>query len=125
MFQRWPCKRITGAKGARLQWVLSSQVGHFPLTFGCFLLIAVLGTSIGGVIFPIMLNQLFKSSVGFEWGVRATAFLCLGILAISNVLMSTNPVVLGEKKAKPNVKEILTDVPYLFACFGYVNSIEP
>lgn len=28
------------------------------------------GSSIGGVIYPIMLNQLFNGKAGFAWGVR-------------------------------------------------------
>lgn len=76
------------------------------------------GSSMGGIFFPIMLNQLFKSSeVGFEWGVRASAFLVLGILVIANLLISDNPSAKDDSE-KPSLKNILTDVPYLLASFG-------
>ena len=67
-----------------------------------------LGSSIGGVIYPIMLNQLFNGKAGFAWGVRlvasrfsydliihvpllcsAAAFLGLFLLTIANLLMRT------------------------------------
>lgn len=80
--------------------------------------IVSVGSSMGGIIFPIMLNQLFKNlEVGFEWGVRASAFLVLGILVIANLLMSDNPSVKDDSE-KPSLKTILTDVPYLLASFG-------
>ncbi|KXN86183.1 Riboflavin transporter MCH5 [Leucoagaricus sp. SymC.cos] len=73
------------------------------------------GTSIGGVIFPIMLNRLFSNSVGFAWGVRASAFLVLGLLIPANLLMSDRPLLKKEPRPKPNMKAILTDVPYIIA----------
>jgi hypothetical protein len=67
-----------------------------------------------------MLNQLFHSSVGFAWGVRASAFLTLGLLVIANCLMS--PQSPSNKNqpgtSKPNLRDILTDVPYVLAVTG-------
>ncbi|KAF9038891.1 MFS general substrate transporter, partial [Rhodocollybia butyracea] len=68
--------------------------------------------TIGNILFPIMLNQLFKNpSVGFEWGVRASAFLVLGLLIIGNLLMSDNQPDLTNRP-KPDMKYLMTDVPY-------------
>lgn len=67
-----------------------------------------------------MLNQLFKGPAGFAWGVRASALLCCGLLLLSNVLMTTNPAVLSQDRPKPDLKGILTDVPYLLAALGLV-----
>lgn len=44
--------------------------------------IVVAGSSIGGIIFPIMLSRLFDS-IGFAWAVRAMALLMLGVQAVS------------------------------------------
>ncbi|KAF5348380.1 hypothetical protein D9758_010933 [Tetrapyrgos nigripes] len=74
------------------------------------------GSSLGSIFFPIMLNQLFeKPSVGFGWGVRASAFVVLGLLILANLLMSDRrPDDFAEKpKAIPDFKGIMTDVPYL------------
>ncbi|KAF4588805.1 hypothetical protein EYR40_010360 [Pleurotus pulmonarius] len=78
--------------------------------------VVVTGSSLGGIIFPIMLNQLFKL-VGFEWAVRASAFVVLGLLGAANLLMSDNPAVKGDGE-KPVLKNVLTDVPFMLASFG-------
>ncbi|KIJ37797.1 hypothetical protein M422DRAFT_781574 [Sphaerobolus stellatus SS14] len=76
-----------------------------------------MGSSIGGIIFPIMLNQLFKSRVGFHWGVRASAFIVLGMLIVANLLMSAKSSRAGPR-VNPDIKGIITDVPYLLAILG-------
>ncbi|KAL4898249.1 major facilitator superfamily domain-containing protein [Aspergillus ambiguus] len=48
--------------------------------------IAASGSSIGGVIYPIMFNQL-QHRVGFPWATRAVGFLCFGTCCISFTLM--------------------------------------
>ncbi|KAL4913914.1 major facilitator superfamily domain-containing protein [Aspergillus aurantiobrunneus] len=48
--------------------------------------IAATGSSVGGVIYPIMFNQLQKS-VGFHWATRAVGFLAFGTCLISFSLM--------------------------------------
>ncbi|PLN78080.1 monocarboxylate transporter [Aspergillus taichungensis] len=48
--------------------------------------IAASGSSIGGVIYPIMFNQL-QRQVGFPWATRAIAFVCFGTCLISFSLM--------------------------------------
>ncbi|KAL4808680.1 major facilitator superfamily domain-containing protein [Aspergillus unguis] len=48
--------------------------------------IAATGSSIGGVIYPIMFNELQKK-VGFPWATRAIGFLTLGTCLISFSLM--------------------------------------
>ncbi|KAL4788725.1 putative MFS monocarboxylate transporter [Aspergillus varians] len=48
--------------------------------------IAATGSSVGGVIYPIMFNQLQKR-VGFHWATRAIGFLAFGTCLISFSLM--------------------------------------
>ncbi|CEL06262.1 Putative Monocarboxylate transporter [Aspergillus calidoustus] len=48
--------------------------------------IAATGSSIGGVIYPIMFNELQKK-VGFPWATRAIGFLALGTCLISFAVM--------------------------------------
>ncbi|KAK4703568.1 hypothetical protein P7C70_g2648, partial [Phenoliferia sp. Uapishka_3] len=57
--------------------------------------LTVSGSSLGGIIFPIMLNRLFISQ-GFAGGVRSSAYLVLGCLAVSNLIM--RPRLPGRKK---------------------------
>ncbi|KAL5536516.1 hypothetical protein ACEPAF_338 [Sanghuangporus sanghuang] len=44
--------------------------------------IVVAGSSLSGVIFPIMLSKLFQS-IGFPWTVRTLAFMCFALQGIS------------------------------------------
>ncbi|KAJ5517404.1 MFS transporter asaE [Penicillium freii] len=51
--------------------------------------VAIAGSSLGGVIFPFMVNHLL-SSIGFAWTMRACAFLILGLMLITYALISSN-----------------------------------
>ncbi|KAF4568235.1 hypothetical protein EYR36_010244 [Pleurotus pulmonarius] len=105
--------------GAGLLYVpaMAVQAHHWKKHRAFAMGVVITGSSIGGIIFPIMLNQLFKSSVGFEWGVRASAFLVLGLLVIANLLINDNPSV-KEDGEKPVLKNILTDIPFMLSSFG-------
>ncbi|KAF7419342.1 hypothetical protein PC9H_001929 [Pleurotus ostreatus] len=105
--------------GAGLLYVpaLAVQAHHWRKRRAFAMGVVVTGSSIGGIVFPIMLNQLLQSSVSFGWSVRATAFLVLGLLVLANVLMSDNPSI-KEETQKPSVVSILTDLPYMLANFG-------
>lgn len=78
------------------------------------------GSSCGGIVFPIMLNQLLHSSAGFAGGTRATGFLVLGLLTIANCLMSTRLPSAKTRGSRPklNLREKLTDAPYMIAIAG-------
>jgi MFS family permease len=52
------------------------------LAFG----VAVSGSSLGGVIFPIMVEHLVRE-VGFGWAMRISAFMILGMLIVANSLV--------------------------------------
>ncbi|QRV80924.1 major facilitator superfamily transporter [Ceratobasidium sp. AG-Ba] len=81
--------------------------------------IVTTGTSCGGVIFPIMLNKLFQR-FGFANGVRASAFVVLGLLIIANLLMRTRlpPKSKGAQVPPPDFKAIMTDSAYLLTILG-------
>jgi MFS family permease len=78
------------------------------------------GSSVGGIVYPIMLNHLFHGPVGFAWGVRASAFLNLGLLISANLLMSARlPSDKNQpEKPKPNTQQILRDSPFIIAVLG-------
>jgi hypothetical protein len=60
------------------------------------------------------------NTVGVGWGVRASAFLVLALLAAANLLLKENPAAVEKNKPKPDLKGILTDVPFMMAIFSYV-----
>ena len=71
-----------------------------------------------------MLNRLVNGKAGFAWGVRATAFLTLGLLVIANGIMTTRLPNAKQRGPgpKPNIKAIMTDAPYWVAATGFVFS---
>ncbi|GAM86507.1 hypothetical protein ANO11243_045210 [Dothideomycetidae sp. 11243] len=65
-----------------------AAVGHyFQKKRGAAMGLVAVGSSVGGVIFPIVLQKAFYGKVGFGWGVRAVAFAMLGLLSIACVLV--------------------------------------
>ena len=57
---------------------------HRALAFG----IAVSGSSLGGVILPIMVQRLIPK-LGFGWTMRVLAFMLLGLLVIANLTIKS------------------------------------
>ncbi|TBU44847.1 major facilitator superfamily domain-containing protein [Dichomitus squalens] len=86
------------------------------LAMGC----VIAGASLGGVIWPIMLNHLINSSAGFGWAVRAYGFISLLLLSLSFLFMKTR---LPSRRERPDappivVKPLLIDVPYMICVAG-------
>jgi len=103
--------------GAGLLYVpcVAVQAHHWRARRALAMGIVATGSSLGGIIFPIMLNRLFKSSAGFKWGVRASAFIVLGMLLFANLLMKAKPRANGVERPKVDLKGIMTDKPYLIS----------
>ncbi|KAF8154611.1 major facilitator superfamily domain-containing protein [Crassisporium funariophilum] len=82
--------------------------------------IVIAGSSLGGVIYPVLLNNIFQRTSGFEWGVRGVAFMDLGFLIVANSIMRTRlvPKKSREGSSKAAFKEVLADVPYLVYILG-------
>ncbi|KAL4262826.1 Proton-linked Monocarboxylate Transporter [Pleurotus pulmonarius] len=80
--------------------------------------IVFVGSSIGGIIFPVMINKLVNGRLGFAWGVRASAFLMLGLLVISNLIMRPRYVARSMAADRPSVLSLAKDVPYVIAITG-------
>lgn len=83
--------------------------------------IASQGGSIGAIVQTIGLNHLFNGRVGFAWGVRIYGFIMLVMAIASNILIKPR---LPPRKLRtdnippPNVKKVVTNVPYLVAILG-------
>ncbi|KAI0926615.1 hypothetical protein AcV7_005507 [Taiwanofungus camphoratus] len=81
------------------------------------------GSSVGGIVFPIMLNRLFQSPhVGFANGVRASGAVVGSLLLLGNCLMRTR---LPSKRqtgmahlAWRDVRNIIWDGAYLWSIVG-------
>ena len=73
-------------------------------------------------MYPILLNQLIHSRVGFAWGVRASGFLTLGLLIVANCIMTmrVSPRAGPKRKYGVQMLHVLTDGTYMLAVAGYV-----
>lgn len=80
----------------------------------------VAGSSLGGIVWPIMLNHLLNGSAGFAWGVRISGFVALFLLSYSFLVMRTRPQKQGvdPSTALVSYSTLLTDAPYLIAVAG-------
>ncbi|KAF8063586.1 major facilitator superfamily domain-containing protein [Lyophyllum atratum] len=89
---------------------------HFARRRGFAIGIMMSGASIGGIVFPIMLNKLIFGRQGFALGVRATAAVITGLMTIGNLLLRTRPPVLRAGSPKPKrtpITVLLRDLPYM------------
>ncbi|KAI0057044.1 MFS general substrate transporter [Artomyces pyxidatus] len=101
--------------GAGLVYIpcLAVQAEHWRVRRSLALGAVTTGVAVGGIVFPIMLNQLFHSSVGYAWGIRASAFLVMGMLAVSNCLMTSYPRRHASEDSSTDFGALLKDVPYM------------
>ncbi|KAJ7482003.1 major facilitator superfamily domain-containing protein [Mycena latifolia] len=77
--------------------------------------VGVSGASLGGVIWPIVLNQL-SNRTSFENAVRVTGAIAGVLLVIANLVMKTEPHSTGA--AAPKFKVILTDWAFMSSIAG-------
>ncbi|KZV75730.1 MFS general substrate transporter [Peniophora sp. CONT] len=98
---------------------LAVQAHHWRRRRTLAMGITISGACIGGIIFPIMLNQLlFHRRVSFAWTVRESAFVVLGLLVVANLLMRDRKGITQNALPKPNLKTLLTDPPYVITIIG-------
>lgn len=77
--------------------------------------IVVAGSSLGGIIFPIMLSNLFDR-IGFAWTVRAMALLMFVVQAVSIPLIKERLPPLKNKQIFDF--RALTEIKFLFHCLS-------
>ncbi|EME77224.1 uncharacterized protein MYCFIDRAFT_191418 [Pseudocercospora fijiensis CIRAD86] len=77
--------------------------------------LAAAGSSIGGVIYPIVFYRL-QPVIGFAWATRVIGFIMLGTLAISNAVLKVRVLPAGRRK----FLELAAwkEVPYTFFVLG-------
>lgn len=74
--------------GAGLIYVPSVAIlsTYFTTRIGAAIGIAASGSSLGGVIYPIVLHKLLPK-IGFGWATRVLGFMVLGTLVVPNLVM--------------------------------------
>lgn len=79
--------------------------------------IAASGSSLGGIIFPIMVAKLIPQ-VGFAWTMRICAFLILGLLIIGNLTIRPRFPPNPKSMSRQDLIDPLTDIKFIFVCVG-------
>lgn len=102
---------------------VSIQARHWKARRALAMGIVISGSSLGGIVLPILLNQLLHhSTLGFQWTVRVTGFLVLGLLIIAIPCMKVGrlptPPLSGAASAASHNNLSYKDGPYLSVSFG-------
>lgn len=90
-------------------WFLRNRAAAFG--------IAASGSSLGGVVLPIMITQLIPK-VGFAWTMRITAFVFLGMLIIANLTIRSHIKPTIRKRSIMEFVRPLREPAYLLLCLG-------
>ncbi|KAI1373407.1 major facilitator superfamily domain-containing protein [Hypoxylon crocopeplum] len=97
---------------------------HRALAFG----IMVSGSSLGGVVLPIMVQHLIVD-VGFGWAMRITAFLILGLLVFGNIAVKSRLPPVRKPFALQEYLAPFLEIPFLLLAIGsffvYVGAFLP
>ena len=90
-------------------WFLRNRAAAFG--------IAASGSSLGGVVLPIMVTKLIPQ-IGFAWTMRTTAFLFLGMLVIANLTLKSNFPPIKKERFIMDFVRPLREPAYLLLCIG-------
>ncbi|KAF4636286.1 hypothetical protein G7Y89_g1799 [Cudoniella acicularis] len=111
---------LNGIGGCLINTPCIASIGHFFLRKrGNATGIAMTSGSIGGIIFPLMLQKLFPV-VGFAWATRILGFILVFLLAIANLLVKSRlprKKIVSLKKVSPDLT-VFKDLPFLFVTLG-------
>ncbi|EJU01034.1 MFS general substrate transporter [Dacryopinax primogenitus] len=90
---------------------------HFQKRRALAMGLTVTGSSVGGIIFPILVNNVFNDR-GYVWGVRAVGFFVLGACVLGNLLMRPRYPPRHTKPPTPSIFKLLRDPPYVVSIGG-------
>ncbi|KAG9234618.1 major facilitator superfamily domain-containing protein [Amylocarpus encephaloides] len=111
---------MNGLGGCLIVTPVTASIGHFFLVKrGNATGISMTAGSLGGIIFPLMLQKLFPT-VGFAWATRILGFMLVFLLVLANLLIRSR---LPRKKLV-SLKEVTPDLtlfkelPFFFVTLG-------
>lgn len=111
---------LNGVGGCLINTPCIASIGHWFLTKrGNATGVAMTAGSIGGIIFPLMLQKLFPA-VGFPWATRILGFILLFLLVIMNLLVKSRlPLkpMTSLKSVTPDLA-VFKDLPFAFVTLG-------
>ncbi|KAM0493014.1 hypothetical protein ACHAP8_009543 [Fusarium lateritium] len=103
---------------AIFQPALSVIHGWFDSKRGAAFGLLSTGSSIGGVIFPIMVNRLIKQ-VGFGWSMRICAFIILFLLTIANLTVKSFTPPRPQKVTRAQMAKPFREPEFIFCILGF------
>jgi len=111
---------LNGIGGCLINTPCIASIGHFFLAKrGNATGIAMTSGSIGGIIFPLMLQKLFPM-VGFAWATRILGFILVFLLVLANLLVRSRlprKSIGSWKKVSPDLT-VFKDLPFTFVTLG-------
>jgi MFS family permease len=112
------CFGVLGGVGTSLIFTPAvSSISHwFLVRRGNATGIAATGGAVGGVIFPLMLQNLFLK-VGWEWATRIQGFIYIGLLLLANLFIRSRLPPKPGGSVLPDFR-IFRDVPFALTTIG-------
>jgi len=111
---------LNGLGGALINTPNIASIGHFFLVKrGNATGIAMTSGSIGGIVFPLMLQRLLPT-VGFAWSMRIVGFILLFLLIIANILLRSRlpkKPMTSFRSMSPDLS-VFKDLPFAFVTIG-------
>ncbi|KAL7952810.1 major facilitator superfamily domain-containing protein [Trichoderma compactum] len=105
------------------QPAVTATLGWFNHRRGAAIGVLFTGSSIGGIIFPIMISHLIRE-LGFGWAMRISAFLMLFLLILANLTVRAYVPPHPHEVTRAELLKPLTEIDFLlliagFFCFSY------
>lgn len=75
------------------------------------------GSSVGGVVFPIMMNNMIQT-VGYGWAMRTAAFIILVLLVVTNLTLRSRRVRVQAKLPRESLTKPLRELTFVMLFIG-------
>ncbi|KAK8851122.1 major facilitator superfamily domain-containing protein [Apiospora arundinis] len=99
------------------QPALACLTTWFAKKRGAVMGIMVTGSSVGGVVFPIMIGRMIKS-VGYPWTMRTAAFIILALQIVAVVTVRPRAKPAPKKMAAGRYAAPFTELPFVMLLLG-------
>ncbi|KAF6808099.1 putative monocarboxylate transporter [Colletotrichum musicola] len=103
---------------AIMQPALNCIHGWFNVKRGAAFGLLSTGSSIGGIIFPIMVTRLIKS-VGYAWAMRTCAFMILGLLVVANLTVRAYHPPRPQKLTREQLLRPFKETEFMLVVVGF------
>ena len=98
---------------------LNAIHGWFSTRIGAAFGVVATGSSIGGVIFPIMVTRLIRE-VGFGWAMRTCGFLVLALLIVANLTVRNFHPPRPKKMTPEDLVRPFHEPAFILLTFGFL-----